>query len=577
MHQTAVPSPAPTSPAVFFRDAAALEPLKNLLRPRLRDPRLAAKPLRVWIPECGEGQDSYSVAIALFEALGGRWREVPLQIFSTDADGAALARARAGWYPLAFAAGVSPKRLLRWFTREDGRLRVRPLVRKSCLFVPPGAGPELPFNRLDLIAARGTLSPLTESARKDALRAFHGCLSTGGVLLDQTGAAADEPDLFAPVGAGRSYAARPRAARPTAAGLADAARLRESEERFRVLFAHTEDAVVVRDAETGRVIEANAAAERLYGWSAVELSGMSADALLAAPGTVRRASGERRSEERLRMPHGRRKDGTTFPADASASFLMLHGRPCELVTVRDASPRLRAEGGAKRAADREAFLGDVVHELRSPLSVISGSAETLRGGVRGGDREEYLHFIETSSARMARLIDRLLELASADARTRELRPALVPLSAAVWEVAGAFAPVARRRGIKLSVEVPPDLAVYADPADLPHILGNLIDNALKFSPRGGRVEVRARADGGECVLEVDDTGPGLSAEDLGRVFERFYRGERTRKTKGTGLGLAIVASLAKSNRGGVAAGASASGGASFRVTLPLAARETLDG
>ncbi len=146
----------------------------------------------------------------------------------------------------------------------------------------------------------------------------------------------------------------------------------------------------------------------------------------------------------------------------------------------------------------------------------------------------------------------------------------MPLAAAVWEIAASFIPVARRRGVRVEIDVPEGLAALVDPADLPHALGNLLDNAVKFTPRGGTVRLAASEEGGEAVLAVSDTGPGIPPADLPRLFERFYRGEGAKRAKGTGLGLAIVRAIVTANRGRVDASNAPGGGAAFRVRLPLA-------
>jgi PAS domain S-box-containing protein len=560
--------------ASFFRDAAGLKSLQRLARARLETLSPGA-PLRVWVPQCAGGEDAYSVAICLFEAFGSHWREIPLYVFSTDADADALARARAGRYAADAGRGIPREKLARYFVSEHGRIRVRPFVRDACRFVSHHPAQNPPFSRLDLIVGRATLAALPSSTREDALRAFHFALAPGGVLLDRTRAAAGAPHLFKLVKRDGSYVMRTAASRADARGVARIpaadASLRESEEKLRFLLAQTEEAVLAIDGETDLILEANGAAQLLFGFSAPELMGFRTTDLLAAPEAVRRPKNERRSEERLRLPHYRRKDGTLFCADISKTFLMLKGRPCSLWLVRDAAPRLRMNSVRRSAEAREAFVGDIVHELRSPIAVIRGSVETLRKGVRGKRaRAAFLQFIENHAGRMAGLVDQLLDLDAARSAKRDPRPAPVLLSDALWEIVAAFAPVAKRRGIVIRIDITGNLAVLADPADIPHLFGNLIDNALKFTPRGGEVHIRGRAENGEGVLSVRDTGFGIAPENLSRIFERFFRGARARRKKGTGLGLAIVQRIVQANGGRVVAENSPSGGAIFRVALPLA-------
>jgi PAS domain S-box-containing protein len=512
------------------------EELRRLVRGRLLDTSNPHKPLRVWVPECATGEDARRVATSLIEAAGRRWREMPLTVFCTDSSEEALFRAR------------------------GKLLGMRSRIRTSFLFARHDASMPPPFSRLALIAARGTLGGKSARARAAALRAYHSARAPEGVLLDGSGAAADEPELFHPVGRDRAYARVVQTPLPP----------RESARRTRVLFAEAEDAILVRDAETDVILEATEAAHRLLGWTVSELVGMKGRDLIAAPGSVRRGADERRSEDRLRMPHCRRKDGGTFAADMSAAFLMVEGRPCALWLVRDAAPRMRA-GSSRRREKDDAYVDELVHELRSPLAVIRGSVESLRLGAPGPrDRSAFLKFIDNHALRMGRLVDRLLDLSAADPAKRVTRPEPVRLGQSVWDVAAAFIPVAKRRGVRLRIDVAPELAALADPADLPHLVGNLIDNAIKFTPRGGEIRVDGREEGGEAVLTVRDSGAGIAAADLPRLFERFYRGEAGKRAKGTGLGLAIVRALATANRGRVDASNDPRGGAAFRVALPLA-------
>lgn len=233
--------------------------------------------------------------------------------------------------------------------------------------------------------------------------------------------------------------------------------------------------------------------------------------------------------------------------------------------------------GRRETARRESlgpagsgFDHDVVHELRAPVAIIQGYAETLRLGVaRKSDRDGFLRSIESQTARMSRLVDRLLTLSS-QLSAPKARPERVPLSEALWSLARGFAPAARRRGIAIRVEVAAGLAALADPETLPHLFGNLLDNAVKFSRRRGAVRVAAVRKAGLALVTVRDAGPGIPDEDLPRLFERFFRSSRTRRVRGTGLGLAIARAAAASSGGRVWAGNHPEGGAVFTVSLPLA-------
>ena len=565
------PIPDPAAESLFFRDTVGLKLLKRTVEHSLMRPWSPDRQLRVWVPQCATGHDAYSVAICLIEAMGSRWREIPLRVFFTDSDMDSLARARSGRYPRDSCRDLSRETFGRFFTEESGGIRVRPFVRDACRFAGHDLSQIPPFSRLDLIACRETLSALASPARKDALRYFHSALAPDGVLLDHTGSAGDAPELFHPVGSGRSYAARKISARPGVPATGMDSRLRESEERFRILFSQAEDAILLRDPETDLILEANEAAQRLFGWSLPELLKLKMKDLAVAPEALRRPDNERRSEDRLGLPHYRRKDGAIFPMDASTAFLVLKGQRCDLWMGRSAVPRLRNNSHHKREEEQAVFIGEAVHELRSPLAIIRGSAETLRLGVRGTrDRNALLGFIENHTVQMAQLVDRLLDLSAANSAKRSKNPSPVFLAEFIQTNASAFMAIAKRRGIRIKIDMPCDLSVLADPADLSQIFGNLLDNAIKFTPKGGAVFINGRADKGEAIVSVRDTGCGIAPEDLTRIFERFFRSERASRTKGTGLGLAIVHGIVKANQGRISAENDPGGGAVFHVALPLA-------
>lgn len=369
----------------FFRDPAAERALKGWVERLAADSAGAGGPLRVWVPQCSTGEDAYSAAIYLIEALGGRWREADLRVIGTDADPASLRAAREGLYPRAAARGASPRRIERFFVKEGAGLRVRRLVREACSF-----------------------------ARWDAAR------------------------------------------------------------------------------------------------------GPSARSFTAAS-----------------APHW---DGATE---------------------------------RRRRSGREALTGEVAHELRAPMAVIQCSAETLRRGVRQPRvRSEFLRAIQSQTARMGRLVDRLVD--SPSGAERAPAPCPIPLGGLLRDTAAAFAPLARRRGVSIRIDIPEDLTALADPSDLPHVFGNLLNNAVKFNRRDGKIRIRGRAEGGEAIVTVQDTGSGIPPEDLDRVFDRFYRSPRTRHIEGTGLGLAIVRGIVKANGGRVWAENVPGGGTAFHVRLPLA-------
>ena len=221
------------------------------------------------------------------------------------------------------------------------------------------------------------------------------------------------------------------------------------------------------------------------------------------------------------------------------------------------------------------FVSDVSHELRTPLTAIRGAAETLLDGdVPEDDARQFLTTIARESERLTRLANDLLTLQRIEGATGELplrRADLRQIAALAIE---ALEPLAAERGVHVTLEGSAP-AVLGDRDRLQQVIANLVDNATRMTPKGGEVRVRLRADDTWSVVTVADEGPGIRAEDLPRLFDRFYRSEqsRTRATGGAGLGLAIVKAIVTAHGGSIEAANPPEGGAEFSVRLP-AMRET---
>ena len=226
---------------------------------------------------------------------------------------------------------------------------------------------------------------------------------------------------------------------------------------------------------------------------------------------------------------------------------------------------------------RSEFVANVSHELRTPLTAIKGCAETLLGG--GLDdtprAAEFVEVIARHADRLRDLIEDLLDLASVEQGEARLRIGPVAVADVVSQAEATLRPSAERRSQALRAEVPAGLpAVLADRDRLAQVLINLVDNAIKFTPDGGRILIGAAAADGRVLLSVSDTGIGIPPGELGRIFERFYRVDRSRDRKegGTGLGLAIAKHLTQAMGGTIEAESAPGSGTTFRITLPAASR-----
>jgi two-component system phosphate regulon sensor histidine kinase PhoR len=227
-----------------------------------------------------------------------------------------------------------------------------------------------------------------------------------------------------------------------------------------------------------------------------------------------------------------------------------------------------------RRADqiRRDFVANVSHELRTPLTAIKGYAEALIDEPDDLEaRQRFLEIIHRHSTRMERLVKDLLRLARLDAGQETVDLASCDVAALAHGLVTDFEPTTREKEQEVRIAVAPNAAtLVVDPAKLHDILRNLVENAIHYTPDGGVIEVNADVRDGQYRLAVLDTGPGIPAEDLARVFERFYRVDKSRaRPGGTGLGLAIVRNLVHVLGGEVQAGNRETGGAIFTITLPL--------
>jgi two-component system OmpR family sensor kinase len=216
------------------------------------------------------------------------------------------------------------------------------------------------------------------------------------------------------------------------------------------------------------------------------------------------------------------------------------------------------------------FTADASHELRSPLTALRGELElALR---RERSPEEYRRVIGSSleeSVRLSDLADDLLTLARSDSGVMKLRLEAVDIGERVRFAIGRLEPQITENGLDVSLDVPADPSAMYDVKLLDQLIWNLLENAVKFSTPGGKIEVSVTTDSDELMLEVADTGPGISGDQIDRVFERFSRAEDADSAEGTGLGLSIVRAVAQVHGGEVRASNRPTGGLLLRVTLPL--------
>ena len=220
---------------------------------------------------------------------------------------------------------------------------------------------------------------------------------------------------------------------------------------------------------------------------------------------------------------------------------------------------------------RSALVATVSHELRSPLTAIAGYTDTLlNSGPWDNDTEhQFLEIVAQSASKLSALVDNLLDAAKVEAGVLHVEPEPIRLERIIQQV------VTQRRALTpqhaLHVDIQADLPLAnADPVRVEQVLANLVDNAIKYSPAGGSISISARQSGADLVVSVSDRGVGLTAEQVERLFERFYRAEgaHTRAARGVGLGLFICRSLVEAHGGRIWVESSPGSGSTFRFTLP---------
>jgi signal transduction histidine kinase len=237
--------------------------------------------------------------------------------------------------------------------------------------------------------------------------------------------------------------------------------------------------------------------------------------------------------------------------------------------------RLLAEQNERlREADRlkDEFVALISHDLRTPLTSIMGYVElAMDDELLGEEPRSYLEVVQRNSDRLLRLVNDLLFVARLEAGELDLHPAEIDLGAVVRQAVEEARPRAAGKGIELGCEVQSVPPLPADKGRMFQLLDNLVSNAIKFTPEGGRVEVRLLERASRVRLEVSDTGIGIPKEDQGRLFERFFRASTAteRHIQGTGLGLYIACAIAEAHGGTIEVASEPGRGTTFCVELPL--------
>jgi signal transduction histidine kinase/CheY-like chemotaxis protein len=326
------------------------------------------------------------------------------------------------------------------------------------------------------------------------------------------------------------------------------AQLEDERERLRLTIESLGDGLLVTDGDA--IEAANPRAGDLFPEAA---TGTRVSDVPELPDPVEALAGE------VVIEHGPRTLAVT------AARLGFAGRGL-VWTIRDISERARLE------QLKSEFVATASHELRSPLTSIKGFIELLSADPALTARQrDFVETVLTSTNRLVDLVNDLLDVTRIEAGRLEIHPRPTDVIEVVHEVTDLLAARLVERDQDLRIDIAPDLPrALADPGRLRQVLTNLLTNAHLYTPEGGQLTVRAAATAGQIVLEVSDTGPGMTAEQVEHAFDRFYRGGHGAASPGTGLGLAIVRSLVDLMGGAIELVSAPGEGTTFTVRLPHA-------
>jgi PAS domain S-box-containing protein len=369
----------------------------------------------------------------------------------------------------------------------------------------------------------------------------------------------------------------------------------QREHQLSALLEASPDATLVVDSH-GRIVSVNAQAERIFGFERDTMLGLSVEELL--PQALRDAHRAHRAAFGL-SPHirsmaaglklvGRRRDGSEFPVEVSLNPIATEpDRFWVVAAVRDVSDRLRREQLERedqRAVDADRlktmFLANMSHELRTPLNAIVGFAQLLydqQVGPLTTQQRDFLGDILSGAQHLLDLINGMLDVARIEAGRMSFAPSTFAVRELMEEVRDSVRLLAAKKDLRMTLEVEQPLElVTVDALKLKQVLLNFVGNAIKFTPEGGRISLRARCQGSDAFrLEVEDTGPGIPTDQIDKLFVEFQQLESglVRGQEGTGLGLALCKRIVEAQGGSVGVSSMPGHGSVFYAVLPLRAAE----
>ena len=212
---------------------------------------------------------------------------------------------------------------------------------------------------------------------------------------------------------------------------------------------------------------------------------------------------------------------------------------------------------------------NIAHDLRSPITRMRGLAEMALTGDNTNDNDPIVTgTIIEECDRLLEMINAMLDISEAESGLMKLKAEPVDIVVLLHDVSDLFQPVAENRGINMALDTPHSITVFGEPKKLQRVFSNLIDNALKYTLPGGSVHISIRETNNSIVVTIRDSGLGIAAEDLPHIFDRFFRGEKSRSTQGNGLGLSLAQAFVLVHGGTITATSTPGQGSQFVVTLP---------
>jgi len=361
-----------------------------------------------------------------------------------------------------------------------------------------------------------------------------------------------------------------------------------SESRMAALTSTAVDGIISISAE-GTVLSVNGATERLFGWASAEMVGHNINMLMPEPYRSEHdgylahylETGEERIIGSAREVMARRKDGTTFPIRLAVGHARLPEGNMFVGYITDITERRLLEQDLRdaknraeqAAAARTAFLANMSHEIRTPMNSILGFAEVLLNSKPTAEQAHALGIMRNSARSLLRLLNEILDSAKLDRGAMEMLTLPFDLRALAEEVVASMTTTADKKGIRLILDYDEDLPIrfLGDELRVRQVLGNLLGNAVKFT-HDGEVSLTIRAESGKVHIILADTGIGIAADRLERIFDPFTQAEvsLSRRYGGTGLGTTISKQLVELMKGRIWVESELGRGSRFHVLLPLA-------